>query len=143
MTSKDRARQLGTGPITTLAAVLLPRRRGRIPAWRSHLDRVPGRAAPALEPAPLAHRLVALSIIHQASSAFSAKLLKQQNGLCPVCWQVIQCDEDIELHHRDDHHQNNRPANLELLHPNCHHQVHYAPDRRLESLRPLRGVGHA
>ena len=65
MTSKDRARQLGTGPITTLEAVLLPRQRGRIPAWRGHLDRAPGRAAPALEPAPLAHRLVALSIIHQ------------------------------------------------------------------------------
>jgi hypothetical protein len=30
-----------------------------------------------------------------------------------------------------------------LLHPNCHRQVHYALDRRLESSRPLRGVGHA
>ena len=79
----------------------------------------------------------------RASSAFRAKLLKQQDGLCQVCWQVIQCDEDIELHHRDSHHQNNRPANLVLLHPNCHRQVHYAPERTRESSRPARGVGHA
>jgi RNA-directed DNA polymerase len=79
----------------------------------------------------------------QASSASRAKILIQQNGQCPVCRQVIQIDEDLELHHRDGNHQNNRPVNLVLLHPNGHRQVHYAPENKLESSRPVWGVGHA
>jgi RNA-directed DNA polymerase len=79
----------------------------------------------------------------QTSSPGRAKILNQQNGLCPVCRQVIQCEEALELHHRDGHHQNNRLANLVFLHPTCHRQVHYGPDRKTDSLRPSRGVGHA
>jgi RNA-directed DNA polymerase len=65
-----------------------------------------------------------------ASSPGRANILNQQNGLCPVCRQVIQCEEALELHHRDGHHQNNRLANLVFLHPTCHRQVHYGPDRK-------------
>jgi RNA-directed DNA polymerase len=79
----------------------------------------------------------------QRSSAFRARILHQQNGLCPVCRQVLQFDEDIELHHRDENHQNNQPGNLLFLHPNCHRQIHYAPDTQPESSRPTVGVGHA
>ena len=79
----------------------------------------------------------------QASSGFRATVLTRQNGTCPVCRQVIQREEDIELHHRDHNHQNNRIGNLVLLHPNCHRRLHYAPDNRTESVRPERGVGHA
>jgi RNA-directed DNA polymerase len=78
-----------------------------------------------------------------ASSPGRAKILRQQNGLCPVCRQVIQCEEALELHHRDGHHQNNRLTNLVFLHPNCHRQVHYAPGSKTDSLRPSQGVGHA
>jgi RNA-directed DNA polymerase len=56
---------------------------------------------------------------------------------------VIQSEENLELHHRDGHHQNNRRANLVFLHPNCHRQVHYAPESTTASTRPARGVDHA
>ncbi|HKA53473.1 MAG TPA: group II intron reverse transcriptase/maturase [Candidatus Binatia bacterium] len=79
----------------------------------------------------------------QASSPGRANILKQQNGFCPVCRQVIQREEALELHHRDGHHQHHQLTNLVFLHPNCHRQVHYAPDRKTDSLRPSRGVGHA
>jgi RNA-directed DNA polymerase len=79
----------------------------------------------------------------KASSAFRAKVLQQQHGRCPGCQQVLQYDESLELHHRDGNHQNNRLINLVLLHPNCHRQAHYAPDRSTEPTRPSRGAGHA
>jgi RNA-directed DNA polymerase len=78
-----------------------------------------------------------------ASSPGRAYILRQQNGLCPVCRQVIQCEEALELHHRDGHHQDNRSVNLVFLHPNCHRQVHSAPGSKTGSPRSLRGVGHA
>jgi RNA-directed DNA polymerase len=79
----------------------------------------------------------------KATSALRAKLLQQQTGRCPLCRQIIQCEEPLELHHRDGTHQNNRRENLVLLHPNCHRQVHYAPDSTTTVPRPSRGVGHA
>ena len=79
----------------------------------------------------------------RTTSAFRAKVLNQQKGLCPICRQVIQSGENLELHHRDGNHQNNRRANLVLLHPNCHRQVHYAPGSKTALSRPVRGVGHA
>jgi RNA-directed DNA polymerase len=78
-----------------------------------------------------------------ASSLGRANILRQQHGRCPVCRQVIQREEALELHHRDGYHQNNRRVNLVLLHPNCHRQVHWAPECNTDSPRPLRGVGHA
>jgi RNA-directed DNA polymerase len=78
-----------------------------------------------------------------ASSAFRATLLQQQHGLCPGCRQVIQVEEEVELHHRDGNHQHNQWRNLVLLHPNCHRQEHYAPEPIPASSRPSRGVGHA
>jgi len=79
----------------------------------------------------------------RASSPFRATILRQQHGLCPGCRQVIQVEEDVELHHRDGQHQNNQLRNLVLLHPTCHRQEHYAPERTPTSTRPSRGVGQA
>jgi Group II intron, maturase-specific domain./HNH endonuclease. len=79
----------------------------------------------------------------RASSPVRATILSQQQGDCPGCRQVIQYDQDIELPHREGNHQNNSLSNLVFLHPACHRQVHYAPDNRTETSRPLRGVGHA
>jgi RNA-directed DNA polymerase len=79
----------------------------------------------------------------RASSPFRAKILRQQAGLCPVCRQVIQVEEEVELHHRDGNHQNNQRGNLALLHPNCHRQEHYAPEYVPAASRPARGVGQA
>jgi RNA-directed DNA polymerase len=78
-----------------------------------------------------------------ASSPFRAKILRQQRGVCPRCRQVIQVDEEVDLHHRDGQHQNNQVGNLVLLHPTCHRQEHYAPERTPAPTRPSRGVGHA
>jgi len=78
-----------------------------------------------------------------ASSPGRAYILRQQNGLCPVCRQVIQCEEALDLQHRDGHHQHHRSVNLVFLHPTCHRQVHYAPGSKTGSPRSLRGVGHA
>jgi RNA-directed DNA polymerase len=79
----------------------------------------------------------------RTTSVFRAKILHQQTGVCPICRQVSQSGETLALHHRDGNHQNNRWANLVLLHPHCHRQVHYAPDSTTASTRPTRGVGHA
>jgi RNA-directed DNA polymerase len=79
----------------------------------------------------------------RTTSVFRAKILNQQTGVCPICRQVIQSGEALELQHRAGNHQNNRRANLVFLHPNCHRQVHYAPDSITASTRPARGVGHA
>jgi RNA-directed DNA polymerase len=79
----------------------------------------------------------------QASSPFRATLLRQQHGRCPGCRQVIQVEEEVELHHRDGYHQNNQLGNLVLLHPNCHRQEHYAPEYVPAASRPARGVGQA
>jgi RNA-directed DNA polymerase len=82
-------------------------------------------------------------LARRASSGFRAKILRQQDGRCPVCRQVIQREEDLELHHRDGHHQHHQLTNLVFLHPNCHRQVHAASGRTTDSLRPKGGVGHA
>ncbi|HEV8718323.1 MAG TPA: group II intron reverse transcriptase/maturase [Candidatus Binatia bacterium] len=79
----------------------------------------------------------------RASSPFRAKLLQHQHGRCPGCGQMIQVEEEVELHHRDGNHQNNHLGNLVLLHPTCHRQEHYAPEPTSVSSRPSRGVGHA
>ncbi len=79
----------------------------------------------------------------RASSPFRATILRQQPGQSPCCRQMIQVEEEVEVHHRDGNHQNNHLANLVWLHPTCHHQVHYAPDNPTQSSRPSRGVGQA
>jgi RNA-directed DNA polymerase len=79
----------------------------------------------------------------RAASPFRAKILRQQHGDCPRCRQVIQVEEEVELHHRDGNHQNNQWGNLVLLHPNCHRQEHYAPEPTPAASRPSRGIGHA
>jgi RNA-directed DNA polymerase len=79
----------------------------------------------------------------RASSPFRAKILRQQHGVCSGCRQVIQVEEEVELHHRDGNHQNNQLGNLVLLHPTCHRQEHYAPEYTPASSRPSRGVGQA
>ena len=58
------------------------------------------------------HRARPLAL--KASAAFRAKVLQQQHGDCPICRQVLQDDESLELPHRDGNHQHNRLANLVL-----------------------------
>ncbi len=55
----------------------------------------------------------------QSVNEFNGKVLKRQNGTCPVCRQVLQADEEHRLQHIDGDKANNRLANVVLLHPNC------------------------
>jgi RNA-directed DNA polymerase len=79
----------------------------------------------------------------RTTAVLRAQVLKQQKGRCPNCRQVLQSEENLARQHRDGHHQHNRRANLVLLHPNCHRQVHYAPESTTATSRPARGVEHA
>jgi RNA-directed DNA polymerase len=56
-----------------------------------------------------------------------ARLWLNQNGTCPVCEQPIAFEQDIDAHHIQPRHLGGteKLANLVLLHPNCHMQVHF------------------
>lgn len=49
-----------------------------------------------------------------------------QEGLCPICLQKITRETGWHLHHRTKRSQGGSDvlANLALLHPNCHNQLH-------------------
>lgn len=53
-------------------------------------------------------------------------LWQQQQGRCPVCGQPLTPERGWQLHHRvwRVHGGGDQAANQELLHPNCHRQVH-------------------
>ena len=68
-------------------------------------------------------------------------LWRLQQGLCPVCGELINRSTGWNIHHLhwrvyggDD-----ELENLVLLHPACHTQVHH-PDYNGPSLRPATGV---
>ncbi len=66
----------------------------------------------------------------QASTAgLMARVHRVQNGICPVCEQVTQYDEELVLHHRDGKRKNFKLANLVFYHPNCHPQMFYNESR--------------
>lgn len=53
-------------------------------------------------------------------------LLNRQNGKCPICHQKITIDSEWNVHHVIPKSEGGKDnvANLEMLHPNCHRQVH-------------------
>ena len=53
-------------------------------------------------------------------------LLKQQAGRCSHCGLPFGAADEMEVHHRDGDRDNNRYANLALLHAHCHDQTHGA-----------------
>ena len=52
------------------------------------------------------------------------RLLKQQPGRCAHCGLRFTAEDVLEVHHLDGNHNNNRPANLVLLHAHCHDVAH-------------------
>ena len=52
------------------------------------------------------------------------RLLKQQHGRCARCGLRFTAEDVLEVHHADGKHNNNRPANLGLLHAHCHDAAH-------------------
>ncbi len=52
-------------------------------------------------------------------NSYIGKVLKRQNGLCPVCRQVMELEDDLHLLHLDGDDTNNRMKNALLLHSNC------------------------
>lgn len=55
------------------------------------------------------------------------KLYQQQNGKCLMCKQVITLSTGWNVHHSVEKHLggSNNLENLQLLHPNCHRQLHH------------------
>lgn len=91
--------------------------------WRRVVRRVEGslrRAAAAREKATRIERGLARS--------FTAKvfLWRQQGGLCPYCGQQITWATGWSVHHIFPRSQggSDRLENLQLLHPECHRQLH-------------------
>lgn len=60
----------------------------------------------------------------------------QQDGICPICTQSVVLEEGFNVHHLKPRVQggSDRLANLVLLHPNCHRQVH---SRKLSVAKPV------
>jgi len=60
-------------------------------------------------------------------------LWKAQEGRCVVCGQVLRIaeDDDHQIHHRiwRSRGGSDRADNLELLHANCHRQIHVQEGR--------------
>ena len=71
-------------------------------------------------------------------------LWKEQNGICPVCLQIITALTGWHSHHivRRVHGGGDRTENRILLHPNCHRQVH-SQNISVKKPRPDRGVPKA
>jgi len=53
-----------------------------------------------------------------------SKLLKLQKGQCKICQLFLNSEDVAEVHHMDENHNNNRIANLALIHGHCHDKVH-------------------
>lgn len=51
------------------------------------------------------------------------RLIKQRGGKCERCGYAKY--EILQIHHKDENHQNNELDNLELICPNCHYEAHY------------------
>ena len=52
------------------------------------------------------------------------RLLKQQKGRCAQCGLRFAAEDILEVHHQDGNRNDNRYANLVLLHGHCHDPVH-------------------
>ena len=54
------------------------------------------------------------------------RIWRQQKGLCPMCRQGFKGETSIHVHHIIKRCKGGDSLNnLVMLHPNCHHQVHY------------------
>lgn len=68
---------------------------------------------------------------------------QEQNGCCLVCGQMLTLEEGWQIHHLlwRAHGGSSKTANLVLLHPNCHRQVH-SEGLVVAKPRPARGVSN-
>jgi RNA-directed DNA polymerase len=62
----------------------------------------------------------------QTTTGRTGQLARRQHGRCPNCHQALDNGEDVHVHHvRPKHHGGtDDPANLRLVHHNCHRQIH-------------------
>lgn len=61
----------------------------------------------------------------KASGHYRGKLLKQQNGLCPYCQQLIRLEEKSCLHYTDGDSNNRDMNNVLILHKSCRGSYKY------------------
>lgn len=57
-------------------------------------------------------------------NGLTAKHLKKQNHKCTSCGLLFLSGDRAELHHIDGNHQNWKSINLEILHRECHQNLH-------------------
>jgi RNA-directed DNA polymerase len=77
----------------------------------------------------------------RAGSSRVEYLWKEQGGRCVVCGQPLRrAEEDWQIHHRIWRSRGGREAaeNMELLHANCHRQIH-VQERRTETAASREG----
>ena len=67
-------------------------------------------------------------------------LWSDQGGICPICHQLIDLEQEFNVHHIEPRVMGGgeRISNLVLLHPNCHRQVHVMQLKVMKP-PPLRG----
>ena len=91
--------------------------------WRAVKKRVESSLRRSEAAREKAHR-----IERHLARSFTAKvfLWRQQDGLCPSCGQPITWATGWSIHHIFPRSQggSDRLANLQLLHPACHRQLH-------------------
>jgi len=57
-------------------------------------------------------------------SPLKSFLLKRQHGKCSHCGLHFRLEEQIELHHLDENHLNQKRDNLTMVHAGCHDELH-------------------
>lgn len=57
-------------------------------------------------------------------NGIKARCLNKQNHTCEHCGLKFIDDEEIQLHHLDNNHENWKPKNLMVVHESCHDYLH-------------------
>ena len=83
-------------------------------------------------------------LVLELTPAYTASVLRVQDGICPWCWQIIGPDDDIAPHYRDGNRRNYALANMVYYHPSCHPKTRKEPFGKTWRSRPfISGVCHA
>ncbi len=64
------------------------------------------------------------------------KLVGFQKGCCSLCGEVIFTGQDLELHHIDGNHRNNKRSNLAMVHRYCHQDHHSRGGSTIQNEEP-------
>lgn len=66
-----------------------------------------------------------------------SQLIQRNGGKCDHCGHYFSPDDNLEIHHKDKNHNNNKVENLTLVHGHCHDYLHSRVYKNLQSTREL------